>query len=119
MRLETSFFFNFATKKKESKNGQYFPTKKKTKKVGKNKIAAARLASILATRWTGNRLFFMDSPRRLLDHLSMLSFSPLWILLDFGKHNKVSVQILLGIKMDVKLAQPSSLKIKRGALAQW
>ena len=33
----------------------------KTKKSGeKNKFAAARLASILATRCTGNRIFFMD-----------------------------------------------------------
>ena len=27
----------------------------------KKKIAAAQLASISATRWTGNRIFFMDS----------------------------------------------------------
>ena len=33
-----------------------------TKKKKKKKIAAARLASFLATRWTGNKLFFMDSP---------------------------------------------------------
>ena len=26
------------------------------------KIAAAQLATITATRWTGNRLFFVDSP---------------------------------------------------------
>ena len=48
-----NFFFPF------SKNWQYFPTKKK--KGGETKIAAARLALILATCWTGNRLFFMDS----------------------------------------------------------
>ena len=28
----------------------------------KKKFAAARLATVLAIRWTGNRLFFMDSP---------------------------------------------------------
>ena len=49
--LQNTFFF--------SKNGQYFPTKKKKK--WKKKFAAARLAFILTTRWTGNRLFFMDS----------------------------------------------------------
>ena len=31
------------------------------KKNGKKKIAAARLATITATRWTGNRHFFWDS----------------------------------------------------------
>ena len=36
-----------------------FLGKKKSGK--KKKIAAAQLASILATRWTGNRFFFMDS----------------------------------------------------------
>ena len=33
----------------------------KKNKVEKKKIAAARLASILASCWTENRLFFMDS----------------------------------------------------------
>ena len=33
------------------------------KKVGKKIIVAARLASILATRWTGNKFLFMDSLR--------------------------------------------------------
>ena len=33
----------------------------KKKRVEKKKIAAARLASILATRWTGNIIFFMNS----------------------------------------------------------
>ena len=50
------FFFHFCKKKKHSKNGQYFPTKKKI-------IAAAQLSSILATRWTGNRLFFNGQPK--------------------------------------------------------
>ena len=49
VRLETFFFLLFFS----SKIGQYFHWKKK--------IVAARLASILATRWTGN-IFFMDSP---------------------------------------------------------
>ena len=59
MRLET-FFFIFAKKKNSSKNGQYFHRKQK-EKWEKNKFAAARLASILATRCTGNRIFFGDS----------------------------------------------------------
>ena len=59
VRLETSFFSFLQKTFFPPKNGQYFPTNK-TKKVEK-KIAAARLASILVTRWTGNRLFFMDS----------------------------------------------------------
>ena len=37
----------------------FLPKKKKGGK--KKKIAAARLALILATRWTGNILFFMES----------------------------------------------------------
>ena len=37
---------------------------------GKNKyFAAARLATILATRWTGNRLFSMDGPDTCLIRL--------------------------------------------------
>ena len=53
------FFFHFCKKKKKRilKMDNIFPPKKK---YGKKEIAAARLASILATRWTGNRLFFMD-----------------------------------------------------------
>ena len=49
VRLETFFSF-FAKKKKKKKSGK------------KKKIAAARLASILATRWTGKRLFFYGQP---------------------------------------------------------
>ena len=50
VRLET-FLFNFCKKKIFfSKNGQKW-----------SKIAAAQLASIVATRCTGNRIFFMDS----------------------------------------------------------
>ena len=37
----------------------YYFSQKKTKK---NNIAAARLVIILATRWTGNRLFFYGQP---------------------------------------------------------
>ena len=33
----------------------------------KKKIAAARLATNTATRWTGNRLFFMDSLNRTMN----------------------------------------------------
>ena len=47
------FFFSFLQKKIK-----FMEEKKKWKK---KKFAAARLASILATRWTGNRFFFMDS----------------------------------------------------------
>ena len=50
-RADWGLLFSFFS---PPKNGQYFPTKKK-------KIAAARLATITATRWTGNRLFFVDS----------------------------------------------------------
>ena len=35
---------------------------KRKKREKKANFAATRLATILATRWTGNRLFFMDSP---------------------------------------------------------
>ena len=42
------FFFHFCKKKKKNK-------------IWGKKIASARLASILATRCTGNRIFFMDS----------------------------------------------------------
>ena len=56
------FFFIFA-----NKNGQYFHEKKK--KSGNFFFAAARLASILATRWTGNRIFFMDG--LITDRLSV------------------------------------------------
>ena len=60
VRLET-FFFIFAKKKFVSpKIDNIFMGKKN--KVEKKKIVAARLASILATRRTGNRIFFMDSP---------------------------------------------------------
>ena len=58
-----NIFFHF------SKNGQYFPTKKKSER--KKKIAAGRLASILATPWTGNRLFLMDSLKGAI-HLCFL-----------------------------------------------
>ena len=58
VRLET-FFLHF------SKNGQYF-LRKKEKWKKKKKIAAARLASILATRCTGNRIFCMDSLKLLI-----------------------------------------------------
>ena len=51
-------FFSFLQKKIFfSKNGQYFPTKKKN--LGKKKKnAASLLASKTDTRWTGNRSFF-------------------------------------------------------------
>ena len=49
------FFFAFLQKKIISPKMDNISYQKK------KKIAAARLASILATRWTGNRLFFMDN----------------------------------------------------------
>ena len=62
MRLET-IFFNFPKKILFYffflKMDNIFMEKKK--RVEKEKNAAARLASILATRWTGNRFVFMDS----------------------------------------------------------
>ena len=59
VRLETFFLiFGFFSPQKLTK---FSWRKKKVKK--KKKIAAARLASILATRCTGNRIVFMDSPR--------------------------------------------------------
>ena len=45
------FFFSFLKKRKRT----IFSYQKQ--KLGEKKIAAVRLASILATRWTGNRLF--------------------------------------------------------------
>ena len=51
-RCDWRFFFSFLQKKKK---GQYFHGKKKVEKI--LKIAVARLASILATRCTGNRIF--------------------------------------------------------------
>ena len=53
VRLET-FFFSFLQKKKILQKWTLFSWEKK-------KSAAARLVSILATRCTGNRIFFMDS----------------------------------------------------------
>ena len=59
VRLET-FFFHFCKNKSFFlKLDNIFMERKK--KVEKKKIAAARLASILAIRWTGNRIFFMVS----------------------------------------------------------
>ena len=64
-RLGT-YFLDFCKKKKNSKNYlNFFPKKKKRKK---KKIAAARQATILATRWTGNRLFFEGSPTKYFLH---------------------------------------------------
>ena len=57
------FFFHFC-----KKNGQYFHGKKS----GEKKIAAARLASIIATCWTGNRFFFMDSLTKVLKGLKLI-----------------------------------------------
>ena len=48
----------------------FLPTKKRSEKT--KIIAAARLADIMATRWTGNRIYFMDS---LGDHCS-----PTWCI---------------------------------------
>ena len=52
-----TFFFHFALKKKIGQNFIIFLPKKK--RGGGNKdFAAARLATISATRWTGKKLFF-------------------------------------------------------------
>ena len=65
MRLET-FFSIFAKKKKKfPKMNNIFMEKRK--KCEKKKIAAARLASILATRCTGNRIFFNGQPKGKVD----------------------------------------------------
>ena len=53
------FFFIFAKKKKKKRT--IFSYQKKKKKKLRKKNAAARLAIITATRWTGNRLFVVDS----------------------------------------------------------
>ena len=58
VRLGT-FFFIFA--KKEKMDNIFLPKKHKFFGEKKKKIAAAQLATITATRWTGNRLFFVDS----------------------------------------------------------
>ena len=47
----------------------FLPNKNKFGK--KKKIAAARLATITATCWTGNRLFFVDSLRKAHKSRSM------------------------------------------------
>ena len=51
------FFFHFCKKKKKYTIFSY----QEKKSGGKKKKSAARLASVLATRWTGNRYFFMES----------------------------------------------------------
>ena len=48
------FFFHFCNLKKKKLGSIFLPPKKKWKK----KNAAALLTIILATRWTGNRLFY-------------------------------------------------------------
>ena len=60
-RCDWRIFFSILQKKKNLKMDNISMENKK--KSGKKKIAAARLASILATRWTGNRIVFMDSLR--------------------------------------------------------
>ena len=45
-----------------SKIGQYFPTPEKKNGKKKKRNAAALLTIILATRWTGNSLFFNGQP---------------------------------------------------------
>ena len=53
-----NFFFHFCKKNFFPKIDNIFMEKKKWKK---KEIAAAPLASIIATRWTGNRIFVMGS----------------------------------------------------------
>ena len=55
VQLETFFFFSFLQRIFFSKMDNIFLPRKK--KVGE-KNAAARLASVLAIRWTGNRFFY-------------------------------------------------------------
>ena len=57
MRLETSFFLSFFLFFKWTIFSYYPPPPPKKKKKSGKKIAAVRLASILAICWTGNRLF--------------------------------------------------------------
>ena len=64
VRLETFFFHFCKIIFFFLKVDNIFLQKKKLKRK-KKKIAAARLAFILATRWTGNTIFFMDSLRDL------------------------------------------------------
>ena len=54
-----NFFFHFGNFVFPKMDNIFLP--KKIKKDGKKKIAAARLPIITATRWTGNRLFVVDS----------------------------------------------------------
>ena len=63
VRLETLFFI-FAKKNVFFQKLTIFSWKKKIK-WKKKKIAATRLASILATRCTGNRIFFYGQPEIL------------------------------------------------------
>ena len=61
VQLETFFpFFPFLFFSSPKMDNIFHGKKKKWKK-----IAAARLAAILATRCTGNRFFFMDSLRKV------------------------------------------------------
>ena len=48
----------------------YFLTKKR-KKEKKKDFAAARLATISATHWTGNKLFFKGGPRKAVTGRNM------------------------------------------------
>ena len=57
-----TFFFHFALFFFFVSRFHHFLTKKKKKKKEKKDFAAARLATISATRYTGNRLFFKDGP---------------------------------------------------------
>ena len=56
-RCDWRHFFSFLLNNIFPKNGQYFHGKKEVEFF----FAAARLASTLATRCTGNRFCFMDS----------------------------------------------------------
>ena len=54
------FFYFFIFLKKNSYYFLSFLTKGKKKRKKKKKVAAARLVIIIATRYTGNKFFFMD-----------------------------------------------------------
>ena len=74
-----TFFFHFCKKKKFLQRWTIFSYRKKKWKKN-TKIAAARLAIITATRWTGNRPFFVDSPAficKIVCHHAVFSCSEL------------------------------------------
>ena len=75
----------------------------KKKKSGKKKIAAARLASIIATRCTGNRIVVMDSLNRSISELMGINVSS--VLLRFSillRKFSVGVSIIVLVNLCFK-----------------